>query len=261
MDRAPNNRLSGAAWVAGIFLTIGIAWEVVVKLLSVPYFIFPSIEEVIEDFFSAPRFYFWHASYTVAASLAGFFISAVVGLILSFAIVSSHILERIFLTLLAIIHSIPKVALAPLFVLWLGTGFIPKVVIAALMSILVVVVDTVSGMRSVDPEIINLARVNRASSLTILTKIRLPNALPHLFAALKVAISLSIIGAIVGEYVGGQNGLGYVILIAQGSFNTARAFAAVILLSIIATLLFYAVGWAESRIIPWHVTQRSQHRA
>jgi NitT/TauT family transport system permease protein len=160
-----------------------------------------------------------------------------------------------------VIHSIPKVALAPLFVLWLGTGFGPKVAIAGLMSVLVIVVDTVVGMRSVDPEMVSLARVNRASAWSILLKIRLPNALPHLFAALKVAISLSVIGAIVGEYVGGQNGLGYVILVAQGSFDTPRAFAAVIFLSIIATLMFYAVSWAESQFIPWHVSHRARQRA
>jgi NitT/TauT family transport system permease protein len=102
--------------------------------------------------------------------------------------------------------------------------------------------------------------VNRATAWSILLKVRLPNALPQVFAALKVAISLSVIGAIVGEYVGGQSGLGYVILVAQGSFNTPRAFAAVIFLSLIATLLFYAVSWMESRIIPWHVSQRLRRR-
>ena len=162
------------------------------------------------------------------------------------------------MTFLALIHSVPKVALAPLFVIWLGTGFEPKIAIATLMCILIIVVETVAGLRSVDPEVINMARVNQASPLAIMLKIRLPNALPHIFSAWKVAISLSLIGAIVGEFVGGQRGLGYLILIAQGSFDTPRAFAAVLLLSIIATALFYLVVLIEMVAVPWHVSRRGR---
>jgi NitT/TauT family transport system permease protein len=194
--------------------------------------------------------------YTTSTALAGFLCAAIIGLLLAIAIVSSRVLERVFVTLLALINSVPKVALAPLFVIWLGTGFQPKIAIAALMSLLVIVVDTVGGMRAVDPEMLDLARVHRASKLAILFKVRLPHALPHLFGAWKTAISLSVIGAIVGEYVAGQHGLGYVIVVAQGEFDMARAFAAVVILSVIATILFYAVTYAESRFIRWHVSQR-----
>lgn len=257
MSDTARARLVNAAWVIGVILAVCALWEAVVKLFDIPLFILPSIEDVVRDIASAPGLYAMHAAFTVAATLAGFFCAIVVGVIMAVAVISSKILERIFLTLLALIHSVPKVALAPLFVLWLGTGFEPKVAIAALMSILVIVVDLVGGMRSVDPEMVNLARVHRASALAILVKIRLPHALPHFFAALKVAISLSVIGAIVGEYVGGQQGLGYVILVAQGSFDTPRAFGAVLLLSLIATALFYFVVYLESRLLPWHVSQRS----
>jgi NitT/TauT family transport system permease protein len=250
-------RLVGLAWFVGIFLALCAVWEATVKFWQIPLFILPPIEDVVRDFASTPSLYAAHAAFTVAASLAGFFCAIVAGVLIAVAVVSSRILERIFMTLLALIHSVPKVALAPLFVLWLGTGFEPKVAIAALMSILVIVVDLVTGMRSVDPEMVNLARVNRASAFAILFKIRFPHALPHFFGALKVAISLSVIGAIVGEYVGGQRGLGYMILVAQGSFDTPRAFAAVLLLSVIATALFYLVVYLEARLLPWHVSQRS----
>jgi NitT/TauT family transport system permease protein len=251
------DRFISALWVVGIFAAICLLWEAAVKFFKIPLFILPPIEDVVLDFINLPGYFLGHAAFTMSTALTGFFCAILIGIAMAVAIVSSRILERILLTLLALIHSVPKVALAPLFVMWLGTGFEPKIAIATLMSILVIVVDTVGGMRSVDPEMVSLARVNRASALAILFKVRFPHALPHLFGALKVAISLSVVGAIVGEYVGGQRGLGYVILVAQGSFDTPRAFAAVLLLSIIATALFYVVVYAEARLLPWHVSQRS----
>jgi len=256
MSDKVRDRLSGLAWVLAIFLAIAAVWEAAVKFFGVPLFILPPIEDVVTEFFSSPALFLRNAAFTVATAVGGFAIALIVGLLLSVMIVSSRLLERIFMTLLAVMHSIPKVALAPLFVIWLGTGFEPKLAIAAMMAVLVVVVDTVAGMRSVDPEMLNLARVAHASPLSVLLKIRFPAALPQIFAAMKAAISLSVVGAIVGEYVGGQSGLGYVIIVAQGSFDTPRAFAAVLLLSIIATALFYLVVWAESLFIPWHVSQR-----
>jgi NitT/TauT family transport system permease protein len=256
MSDKVRDRLSGLGWVLAIFVAIAVVWEAAVKFFGIPLFILPPIEDVITEFFSSPMLFLRNAAFTVATAMGGFVIAIVVGLLLSVMIVSSRLLERIFMTLLAVIHSVPKVALAPLFVIWLGTGFEPKLAIAAMMAVLVIVVDTVAGMRSVDPEMLSLARVTHASPLSILLKIRFPAALPQIFAALKAAISLSVVGAIVGEYVGGQNGLGYVIIVAQGSFDTPRAFAAVLLLSIIATALFYMVVWAESLFIPWHVSQR-----
>jgi NitT/TauT family transport system permease protein len=248
----------GLAWVVGVFVAVCVLWEAAVKLLHVPEFILPSIEDVVLDFVAAPRVFLTNALYTLATAVVGFVIATALGLTLAVAIVSSQILDRILMALLALIHSVPKVALAPLFVIWLGTGYEPKIAIAAMTAILVIVVDLVAGMRAVDPEMLSLARVHHASPLSMMFKIRFPHALPHLFGAMKTAISLAVIGAIVGEYVGGQQGLGYVILVAQSSFDTPRAFAAVLLLSIIATALFYLITYAETKLIPWHVSQRSR---
>jgi NitT/TauT family transport system permease protein len=252
-------QLTNVGWVVGVFLGVCLIWEILVKIFAVPEFVLPSIENVLLDIVRAPKFFLFNSFYTLSAALAGFVSAAIIGFALSVAIVSSQVLDRIFMALLALFNSIPKVALAPLFVIWLGTGFAPKVAIAAMMSILLIVVDTVIGMRSVDPEMLNLARVHRASRSSILFKVRLPHALPYIFAAWKTAITLSVIGAIVGEYVAGQYGLGSVILIAQGSFDTPRAFAAVIILGVLTTVLFYTVTFLESRWVVWHVSQRSSH--
>ncbi len=252
-----SGRIANAAWVIAVFLGVCAVWESAVRIFGVPEFVLPPIEQVVMNIIHAPTFFLINSLYTLSAALIGFACAAVIGLAISIAIVSSRVLDRVFMALLALFNSVPKVALAPLFVLWLGTGFAPKVAIAAMMSLLLIVVDTVVGMRSVDPEMINLARVHRAGRLSILFKVRLPHALPHIFGAWKTAITLSVIGAIVGEYVAGQWGLGSVILIAQGSFDTPRAFAAVIILGVMTTVLFYTISYLESRWVVWHVSQRT----
>jgi NitT/TauT family transport system permease protein len=255
----PRTRFANVFWVVVVFIGVCAFWEMLVKVFRVPQFVLPSLEDVASNIAQAPTFFLTNALFTTSTSVAGFACAASVGFVLSVAIVSSPILDRLLMALLALFNSIPKVALAPLFVLWLGTGFAPKVAIAGMMSVLVIVVDTVAGMRSVDPEMLNLARVHRAGRSLILFKILLPHALPNMFGAWKTAISLSVVGAIVGEFVAGQDGLGSVIVVAQGSFDAPRAFAAVLILGVIATALFYAVEFLESRVIIWHVSQRASH--
>ena len=250
--------LTEAAWVALVLVAICVLWEVAVRIFAVPQFVLPSIPDVLSAIYEAPSYLAGHAAYTTINALLGFIASAVLGIVMAVGIVYSKTLDRIFFTVLALMNGIPKVALAPLFVIWLGTGMLPKIAIAMLMAIFTIVVDTVIGLRSVDPEMINMARVKKAGPLQILHKIQFPHALPHLFGGLKAAMSFAIVGAIVGEYVGGDRGLGYVILVAQGSFDTPRAFAAILILSVIATILFYLVVFAESRALPWHVSQRTK---
>jgi NitT/TauT family transport system permease protein len=119
------------------------------------------------------------------------------------------------------------------------------------------VIDTVLGLRSLDTEIIDLSRSMRGSPLKLLWKIRLPNALPSLFAGMKVAIGLSLVGVLVGEFVSAQHGLGYLILAAQGAFDMPRVFVSILLLSVMGTLLFRMIEFIERRVIPWHVSQRA----
>jgi NitT/TauT family transport system permease protein len=247
---------SRTRWFIGVVVVLLIIWEGTVKLFHVPNFLFPSIEDVVGELIKSPRFYLRNAGFTLATTVAGFLIATGLGVAIAIAIVASRVLENIFLTLLALIHSLPKVALAPLVAIWLGTGATPKIIIAVLTAIFTIVIDTVVGMQSVDPEMVNMARVKRASHLHIFAKIRFPHALPNLFGALKAAAAFALVGALVGEFVGGQLGLGYVILVAQGNFDTPRAFAAVLLLGIEGTLLYYILVFLESRLLPWHISQR-----
>lgn len=141
-----------------------------------------------------------------------------------------------------------------------GTGLASKIAITFLIALFAIVVDTVLGLRSVDPDALDLFRAMRGSTLQSLLWLRLPNALPYVFAGMKVAISLALVGAIAGEFVASQAGLGYVILSAQGAFQTSRVFAAIVLLGILGTILFFLVDLMERLVCPWHVSHRARHR-
>jgi NitT/TauT family transport system permease protein len=146
-------------------------------------------------------------------------LAAVLGVLAAIGIVYSKFLDRTLYSLLVAMNAVPKVALAPLFVIWMGTGTMPKVAIAMLIAIFPILIDTVLGLRSTDPDMLDMARVNHASRAKILWKVRLPNALPSIFAGMKVGVSFALVGTIVGEFVAGEAGLGHVILVAQGSFD------------------------------------------
>jgi NitT/TauT family transport system permease protein len=240
------------------------AWELAVQILQPKPFILPAPSAIAREFVSSPAYFLEQTVYTLGTTLAGFVLALIIGFISAVGIVYSRLLERTFYTLLVALNSVPKVALAPLFVIWMGTGVEPKIAIALTIAIFATVIDTVLGLRSVDPDLLNLARSARASEWDVLLKVRLPNALPSMFAGMKLGISLALVGAIVGEFVAGSTGLGQVILQAQGMFQTARMFVAIVVLGILGTALFYAIDWLERMLLPWHVSQRGglvQHGA
>jgi NitT/TauT family transport system permease protein len=238
--------------IAGFFLV----WEFGVRLSGVPNYILPSPSEIAVELASDPLWYARHSAYTIGSCLLGFFLALVIGILAAIGIVYSRILENTLYTLLVSLNSIPKIALAPLFIIWMGTGAISKVAISMLIALFAIVIDTVLGLRSVDPDVLDLTKSMRATPLQVLWKVRFPTALPAMFAGMKVAISLALVGAIAGEFVASQVGLGYAILTAQGMFQTTRVFAAIVLLGVLGTVLFYLVNLVERWVVPWHVSQR-----
>jgi NitT/TauT family transport system permease protein len=246
-----------ARTVVAILVTLLVLWQAAVRLFSVRGFILPAPTAIFADIIASPQFYAEQSLYTVYVTLVGFILALAGGVLFAVAIVSSKFLERILYTLLVALNSVPKVALAPLFVIWLGTGNAPKVAIAALIAAFPIVIDTTLGLRGVDPEMLNLARSAKASRRHIMMKIRFPNALPSIFAGAKVGMSFALIGAIVGEFVAGERGLGYVIVTSQSTFNTPRAFGAILVLGLIGTVMFFMVDLSERLLLPWHVSQRA----
>jgi len=259
--RSKTTALADTAWPVGVLVVTLVLWEIAVRVFAVRQFILPAPSAMLVELWGYPGFFARNTAYTVMTTLIGFFLAVALGIMIAIGVVYSRFLERTLYTLLVTLNSVPKVALAPLFVIWLGTDTAPKVAIALLIGIFAIVVDMVLGLRSVDPDAINMARTARASKWQVLWKIRFPSALPSLFAGMKVAISFSLVGAIVGEFVAGNLGLGHVILLAQGQFDTPRVFAAILLLGLVGTILFYAVDFLERWALPWHVSQRAHSGA
>lgn len=259
--QSPWRRFEKPLTVSATLVVALVVWELLVRLLKVPGFLLPPPSMVVAELFSSPGYYLSNTGFTLWTTTAGFVLSVIVGGLMSIAIVYSRFLERTLFPLLIAFNSVPKVALAPLFVIWLGTGATPKIAIAFTIAAFSIVISTVFGLRATDPDLIALARSARASERQILWKIRLPGALPSVFSGMKISISVALVGAIVGEFVAGSSGLGQVILVAQSSFQTPRMFAAIALLGFLGTILYYAVEVSERWAIPWHISQRAPRSA
>jgi len=241
----------------GSLLVVALAWEAVTRAKLVPAFLLPMPSDIARAIAADLPLFAYHAVYTLEATLAGFVLAVVLGVGLAMLIVQFRFVEDTLYPLLVSLNSVPKVAIAPLFIVWMGTGMEPKIAIAGMIAIFAIVIDTVHGLRSVDPEMIELGRSVRGSRMALLWRIRFPHALPSIFAGMKVAISLALIGAIVGEFVAAKRGLGYLILMGQGQFDVVRMFAAVIVLSVLGLALFYAVGFLERVLVPWQAARRT----
>lgn len=255
MSAAAARTRASALTTAVALVAIFAAWEGAVRALGVKPIVLPAPSIILAELAANLPWYLGHAWYTLITTLAGFAVAVLVGIALAVVIVESRLLESTVYALIVGLNSVPKVAVAPLFVVWLGTGYEPKIAIAFLIAVFAVVIDTVLGLRSVPADVLDLAHSLRGSRFDVLFRIRFPCALPAIFSGMKVAISLALVGAIVGEFVSSQRGLGYVILSAQGMFDIPRVFAALVVLAVLGVLLFWAIVWAERRLIPWHASQ------
>lgn len=227
-------------------------WEILVAAFNVPTYLLPAPTLVVERTAEWAQQLPLHTWVTLYETLAGFGLAIVVAVPLAILIAYSPFLQNSIYPLLLITQSIPKVAIAPLLLLWLGTGDLPKVVVAFLVAFFPIVVDTATGLNSVPPELMDLIRSLSANQWQTFRKIRFPWALPFFFSGLKVAITLSVVGAVIGEFVGSDRGLGYLVLIASSHINTGLAFGAMVLLSVMGIVLFALVNVAERVLCPWY---------
>jgi NitT/TauT family transport system permease protein len=180
---------------------------------------------------------------------------------LAIGITSSDRFDRFITPQLLFFQVVPKVAIAPLFLVWFGVGTTPKVLVAFLISFFPIVIDAAVGLRSMSSEMRDLARSMGASRWQVFAQFRLPTSLPYLFSGLKVAATLAVAGAVVGEFVGADKGLGYLLLVTNSNMETALMFATIVALTIVGLVFFYAVEFLEKLLIPWHVTHRVREEA
>jgi NitT/TauT family transport system permease protein len=188
---------------------------------------------------------------TLRETLEGFAIAIAIGFALATVIAYSRPLERSLYPLLVALNAVPKLALAPILVLWMGFGAGPKVVMVVLLCVFPIVLSTATGLKSTAAELDELIRSLTATELQAFRKVRFPAALPHVFVGLKVGISLAVIGAVIGEFVGATRGLGYVIVASGQNADTTLAFAAIVLLAVMSVILFYLLVALENALIPW----------
>src|SRR5947209_1125805 len=233
-----------------------VVWGVVIRVCRVPPYQVPAPLEVVRTLWSDWPELLSQAVPTTEATLAGFALSAAFGILAAMLIASSRTVEDYVYPLLVFSQSIPKVAIAPLFVVWFGFGMVPKVISAFLLGFFPVVVSAVQGFKSVEPEMIDLARSMEANRLQIFRMVSLPHAIPAIFAGLKVSITLAVVGAVVGEFVGSNSGIGYVLQRSIGNFELPTMFAALVVLSLIGVILFWILDVLERIAIPWHASQR-----
>ena len=236
-----------AVTLAGVLL----AWEAATRALRIPRFIMPAPSAIFSEGWEWRYRFIGHTWVTLYETLGGFALSMLVGVPLAVLIVYSPTLKSALYPLIVLAQSVPKIAIAPVLLLVLGHGEIPKIIVAFLVAFFPVVVDTATGLAATPPELLDLSRSYRASAFKTFLKVRLPMAMPFIFAGAKVAITLSVIGAVVGEFVGSDQGLGYLILSATSYWKTELAFSAMILLSVMAIVLFGAVSLVERLVCPW----------
>jgi NitT/TauT family transport system permease protein len=235
-------------------ILVGVAllgvWELGARALEIPIYLFPPPSRVIASALANWQLLLRESWITSVEILAGYAVSIVVGIPLALAIFQWPVFSKSVYPLLISSQAMPKVAVAPLFVVWFGFGLVPKVLIAFLIAFFPIVINTVMGLASIEAEKIYLARSMGLSAFDTFRLIRLPNALPSIFAGLKISITLAVVGAVVGEFVGGDGGLGYQLMVANGSMDTPLLFAGILMLTVLGVVFFWIVELIERLSMP-----------
>ena len=226
-------------------------WQLAVSGLGVREYLLPSPLSVLKAMGPGEIAWAKHISITAIEILGAFLIAALAGVVLGAAIAWSQAASRALTPFLVFVNTLPKVAIAPLFLIWLGYGILPNMLIGALIGFFPVVINTAVGLTQIDADMLDLGRVFNAPKWKVFAKIRMPNAYPYILSALKVTATAAVVGAVVGEFVASQADLGYVIITTQSSMNTAVAFAALAWISILGLMLFGAVGAMARVLAPW----------
>jgi NitT/TauT family transport system permease protein len=249
-------RVTAYAYPAGSLVGMVAAWQLVVVAFRPPEYLVPSPRAVWEELVLHWDLLLMHTWVTTQEMLAGFALSVAVSIPMALAIATWRPLERTIYPLLVVSQAVPKVAVAPLLLVWMGFGLTPKIFVAVLIAFFPIVISTVTGLKSVPHEMLQLSRSMGLSVPSTLLKIKVPYSLPHVFAGLKVGITLAVVGAVVGEFVGADRGLGYLLLFTLGRLNTRLMFADLVCLIALGVVSFWVVQLLERKTIPWHVSVR-----
>ena len=245
-------RLRPLAGIAAFLLV----WEALVRLLHVPDYVLPAPTVILGNVATNWRSLLYAAAFTVQPMVAGFLLAVVLGVLIALTIAFSRPVQAVAYPLLVFLQIVPKIAVAPLFIIWFGFGMTPKVLLVFLLSFFPIVVAAITAFRSIEPEIIELVRSTGAGRLRTFRMVQLPHAMPALFGGFKVAAALAATAAVVAEFVASDRGLGYLLMEYNGNLDTAGSFAAIFTLSALGLTLYGLVEILEGWAVPWHVSRR-----
>ncbi|WP_108663092.1 ABC transporter permease [Acuticoccus kandeliae] len=252
MKRNFARKWGSSAISVGVIVGLILFWEIICRAMAVPSWLLPTPSAILamtwENRDRLPR----HFLATLNATLGGFILAVAAGVPIAIAITASRILRNVIYPVLLVFQSVPKVALAPLILLWVGFGLPSKIVVAAITAFFPIVINTSAGVSSVSEEMLQLTRSYNSPALRTFLKVRLPFAMPYIFSGMKIAMTLAVIGAVVGEFVGSDVGLGFIILTSSSTMNTALVFSGMMLLSIMGITLFYCIALIERVACPWY---------
>lgn len=239
--------------IGGILL-----WELAVRLLELPSYLLPAPSEVAEVMAEKWALLLEQLQYTAFAAVVGFLIALVISLVLGALIAASPAVERVLYVWLVVFHAIPKVVVAPLLLVWIGFGLKSSIIFVVVFTFFPMLVNTVTGLRSADPDLLLVTRSMGGSAWQTLRAIRLPSALPSIISGIKISITLAPLGAVIGEFVASNKGLGHMLIQSVGSLEVPTAFAAVVVVSILGIVTWYLAEYLERVAIPWHASQRGR---
>ncbi len=256
-DRDRRDRITAVVYPIGMMVALLALWEAAARLFSLPPYLLPAPSAIARSMDTNSAVLLKESVTTTLETVLGFVLSVVVGVPLALAIYLWRPFARAVYPVLVSSQAVPKVAVAPLFLVWFGFGLLPKVLIAFLIAFFPVVINTAMGLAALEREKIYLARSMGLGPIATFFKIQLPNALPSIFAGLKISITFAVVGAVVGEFVGGQGGLGYLLLIANGNMDTALLFAGIVALTVLGIVFFALIGLLERLVLPPHAVEHA----
>jgi NitT/TauT family transport system permease protein len=245
-------RLARFVGQAGVFVAFFVVWEIWVRVTGTKVVILPPPSLIFATIYRQWDYLLGHTWPTTFSVAVGFLVAAASGFVIAVGIAYSRWLSQLVYPFLIVAQVLPKIAFAPLFLIWFGFGLAPKLVIAALIAFFPIVVNTARGLESVEPELIQYMRSLGASWTDIFLKISLPWAMPYVLASFKISITLAVVGVVVGEFVASDSGLGYVIEYANIELNTPLMFAGIFVLSAVGVLFFLAIVLLESLLMSWN---------
>ncbi|MEE9284423.1 MAG: ABC transporter permease [Dehalococcoidia bacterium] len=250
---APAAVAAANRYALALLLALGglLVWQAITYFASIPKWQLPSPWEVLQALGSEPGLIARHTLVTAQEALLGFAIAIALGFGLAVAISHSRVIERALYPYVIASQAIPIIAIAPVLVIWFGFGLTPKIIVIVLITFFPVAINTVDGLRNVDRDMLTLMRTMGATRWQVFKMVRLPSALPLFFSGAKIAAAVSVIGAILAEWVGANEGLGYLITASKAQFLTARVFASILVLSLMGLTLFYLVSFIERLATPW----------